>query len=259
MKKLITLVCLTFTVSFSFAAKPYIPDYNDFTKLAYDNLDDDGKMEKISLKYIKPVSYAHEEANFILKIGNISKKGTLYEGAFDGFTVIDINKRDNYKEIAVHAPGDSDDDEYLIYAYDGKSIKEMGRLNRWPKFYGNGIVLVDNWVEFWAKRDKYVLNGKTRTLNLVPQELYYVGIKAKAKKSFPLYQTIAGKKIVANLKPNSEIFILVCNPSTGKINQNGYADIFGYSYLIKSTTGLVGWVKGQILNGEKVEGLPISD
>jgi len=83
-------------------------------------------------------------------------KGELSMGGADGFIIIDIDTSDKYKEIAVHTPGPSDDDEYIIYWYDGNSIKEVGRVSRWPTFPGNGIVYVDDWMGFWMKRDKCI-------------------------------------------------------------------------------------------------------
>lgn len=178
----------------------------DIVKMAKVDLNGDGKVEDISISEIT------EWGDFVLKVDKVSIKGKLSDEA-DGFVIVDIDTADKYKEIAVHTPGPSDDDEYLIYWYDGKSIKEMGRLSRWPEFLGNGIILVNDWMGFWAKRDKYVLNKKTRTLRLVPQELYYVGIEAKVKESFPIYKTRQSSEIVANLKPKSKILILVCAPS----------------------------------------------
>ncbi len=216
---------------------------SDFLKVAKTDLNGDGKVEEISISGITEIG------NFILKIDNVSIKGELGDEV-DGFIIVDIDTKDQYKEIAVHTPGPSDDDEYLIYWYDGKSIKEMGKLMRWPKFPGNGIVLVDNWMGFWQKRDKYVLDNKTRTLYLVPQEFYYVGIEATVKESFPIYKTRTGSEVVANLKPGSKIFILVCDTSPD--------DYDSHWYLIKSETGLVGWAALKSFTG-KVEGLPWAD
>lgn len=215
----------------------------DTVKKAKFDLNGDNKAETILISEITGCG------DFVLKVDKISIKGQL-SYKVDGLIIIDIDKADKYKEIAVYTLGPSDDVEYLIYWYDGKSIKEMGRLARWPKFLGNGIVLVDDWMGFWSKRDKYILNKKTRTLELVPQELYYVGIEATVERSFPIYKTRTGSKIVANLKPNSKILILVCDPSPD--------DYLSHWYLIKSETGLIGWTQERSLY-DNVEGLPIAD
>jgi hypothetical protein len=163
---------------------------------------------------------------------------------------VDIDTSDKYKEIAVHNPGPSEDDEYAIYWYDGKSIKAMGVLSRWPKLFGNGIVLVDDWMGFWSKKDKYVLNKKTRGLELIPQEFYYVGAEATVKEIFPIYETRDGSTIVANLAPKSKILILLCDCSPGE-----YMDKW---YLIKSETGILGWTRPKPFH-EKLDGLNYAD
>ncbi len=223
----------------------------DFLTEAQVDLNGDGKSEKISISEIT------ELGGFVLKVDKISVRGktSAEDEKVDGFIIVDIDTTDRYKEIAVHTPGPSDDDEYLIFWYDGKLIREMGRLSRWPDFPGNGIVLVKDWMGFWSKTDKYLLNKKTRTLQLVPQELYYVGIEARIKETFPIYKSREGSDIVANLKPGSKIFILVCDPSP-----QGLINFARWWYLIKSETGLVGWTRlGSDTIRGKVEGLPWAD
>ena len=187
------------------------------------DLNGDGKKEKISLQ-IK------EDGPFVLQIAKASVKGRLSYDV-EGFQLVDIDKKDKYVEVAVYTPGPSDDDEYLIYWYDGKAIKEMGHLERWPTFTGNGVVYVDDWKGFWKSTDKYVLDQKTRTLKRVPQEFYYVGLETTVGASIPIYETRKSSAVVANLQPKSKALILL-------YSQDGY-------YLIKSVTGLVGWVKDE--------------
>lgn len=243
---LVSFICLTFSASWSFAF--------DIVKSAKVDLNGDGKTEEIS------ISGVTESGDFVLSVGRVSIKGTLTAGEADGFTIVDIDTTDEYKEIAVHTPGPSDDDEYLIYWYDGKLIKEVGRLSRWPKFFGDGIVHVGDWMGFWSKREKYVLDKKTRILQLVPQELYYVGIEAKVRGSFPIYKTRGDSTIVANLKPPSKVLILLCDPSpTSKGETDDYFDdYFCDWYLIKSETGIVGWARLKTFY-RRLEGLVWAD
>jgi hypothetical protein len=203
----------------------------EFVTSAQEDLNGDGNIEDIILSDIS------ELGDFTLRIGSFTTKGkfsTEMEAA-DGFIIVDIDESDKYKEVAVHTPGPSDDDEYVIFWYDGKSIKEMGYVSRWPLFYGNGIVNVDGWMGFWSIREKYVLDKKSRTLQQVPQEFYYVGVEAEVRETFSIYKTRGASHVVANLKPKSECLILVCDPSPAQ-----YGDDW---YLIKSTTGLVGWAQ----------------
>ena len=216
----------------------------DFVMSHEADLNGDGMVESIR------ITEQGAAGEFILYIDKAKITRTFECGeAISGFSVVDINKADKYTEIAVHTPGPSDDDEYYIFWYDGKTIHEMGYLSRWPTFYGNGIVNVDSWMDFWAKRDKYVLNNKTRKLDHVPQDLYYVGVEANVRETFPIYRTKSKSDIVANLKVNSTCLILVCDTSPAKNTENWY--------LIKSSSGLVGWANERIVYEKLV--LPLAD
>jgi hypothetical protein len=220
-----------------------------FDRQAAVDLDGDKEVDQISIS-------TTESGDFLLDVDGIETSGHLTEGEADGFAIVDIDLSDKFKEIAVHTPGPSDDDEYLIYRYDGRSIKEMGRLSGGPKFSGNGIVLVDDWMGFWIKREKYVLDKGSMALRLVPQELYYVGIEGKVDKGFPIYEKRTGSDVVANVRPGSKVLIIACDPSPTSDDATG-----GYFldwYLIKSETGLVGWARlGEF--GERMSDLPWAD
>lgn len=55
--------------------------------------------------------------HFVLKINEISISDFLGEEGteIDGFLIIDIDPTDLMKEVAIHNPGPSSDDEYLVY------------------------------------------------------------------------------------------------------------------------------------------------
>jgi hypothetical protein len=217
------------------------------------DLDKDGTIDNVSLSGVK------ESGEFVLHVNRISREGKLIEGRADGLLIVDVDAADRYREIAVHTPGASDDDEYLVYSYDGKSLKEMGRLSRWPKFIGNGIVLVDGWMGFWKKREKYVLDKTARTLRRVPQEVYHVGAEATVRESFPMYHSREHSDIVARVRPGSKVLILVCDPSPECKTPEGEADDYYCDwYLLRSVTGLTGWARLRSF-WDKVEGLPWAD
>jgi len=159
--------------------------------------------------------------------------------SIDGFQIIDIDVNDKYLEVAVHTSGPSNDDEYLIYWYDGLNIIRIAYLERWPTFIGNGIVYVDDWEGFWTKRDKYVLNKAGRTLDYVPQFAYYIGIMIRVENSFSIYRDIDLKDQVALLSKYSDIELLLCKTINGEWDD--------YLYLIKSESGLLGWAKADVI------------
>jgi hypothetical protein len=217
------------------------------------DLDNDGTIDNVSLSDI------NESGDFVLNVNRIARKGKLLEGRADGFLIVDIDATDRYKEIAVHTPGPSDDDEYLLFWYDGKSLMDMGRLSRWPIFVGNGIVLVDGWMGFWKKREKYVLDKTTRTLHRVPQELYHVGVEATVRESFPIFHSRKHSDIVSRVRPGSKVLLLACDPSPEcKTSKGEVDDYYCDWYLVRSVTGLTGWARLRSF-WNKVEGLPWAD
>lgn len=208
------------------------------------DLNGDNVPEEISLTNID------KTAEFCLEISGKKIQGKFDEEPSDGFIIIDIDKYDKYKEIAVHTPGPSSDDEYFVYWYDGETIKKTAQLSRWPEFLGNGIVYVDGWMGFWQCRNKYVLNNSTRELERIPQFAYYVGVKATVRNSFPIFKDRELKEKVALLSKNSEIEILVCDMDFREWNE--------HIYLIKSKSNLIGWASNQDIYNN-LEGLPLAD
>jgi len=208
------------------------------------DLNNDHKQEKILLRTLDD-SYL-----FRLQISDVQITDSFTYESADGFRLIDIDKSDMFKEIAVHCPGLSDDDEYLIFWYDGTNIIKMAQLARWPTFPGNGIVYADNWEGFWTRRDKYELDKSVRIVNLIPQPAYYVGVKATVKTPFMIYREPELNHKVALLGKDSEIELLLFSW--------GNEDYHDQLYLIKSQTGLLGWAR-YIEFSEKIEGLPLAD
>jgi len=237
MKRLSILILFIFLIPILF--NPPLTFAFDFVQSAKVDLNGDGTAEEISVSAI-PDSYG----GFVLNVDKFSIKGKLWDN-IDGFAIVDVDTSDEYKEIAVHTPGPSDDDGYFIYWYDGKSIKEMGRLWRWPKFFGNGIVLVEDWIgTFWSKIDKYVLNKETRTLRLIPQELYYVGIETSVIEGFPIYRAKGDSTIITNLKPQSKVMVVLYDPPSQHCKEKPHNDeCFSDWYVIKSEEGIIGWAR----------------
>lgn len=207
------------------------------------DLNSDSKSDTISIKTF------HGGSRYILSINESKIEGKFEDGECDGFAIVDIDVTDKFKEIAVHTPGSSDDDVYVFYYYDGNSILKMGELSRWPEINGNGIVYVNDWMNFWKKTDKYTLNKVTRNFIKTYQEFYYVGVEVTVKKSLQIYRTREFKDPVATLKEKSKITILICD-----VSEN-----FGKNlYLIKSEMNLLGWCSEPLLI-ENTQDIPLAD
>lgn len=204
------------------------------------DLNGDGKSEKITFD-LNPKTH-----KFVITLAGSSQSGE-YEDPPKGFAIVDIDQNDKYKEIVVMCPGSSDANVHYIFAYDGNNLNKIGQFTRFVEFPGHGMVRVEDHGGFWAVRDKYVLDKSNHTLKKVPQEFYYVGVPATVKKSFPLYATRDGKTVVANVRPGSQVLILLCAPFQEEKGPEWY--------LLKSETGLIGWAKEKIFQ-EHLDGIP---
>jgi hypothetical protein len=216
---------------------------------AREDLNGDGVLDTVSIARNPGLG------EFTLFVNEKPTAGRLTDSDVDGFVIVDVNKSDPYREIAVMTYGESDDYEYQLYRFDGVVTTKIGGFFGVPSFSGNGIVLVDEWMGFWALKEKYVLDNSSGKLRQVPQELYFVDVNATVRESFPVYKTRDGRSVVANTLPNSRILIIACDPSP-RCPESG--DYFCDWYLIKTVTGLVGWVRLESLS-ERVVSLPWAD
>jgi len=215
----------------------------DFVKDAKVDLNGDGRLDAIR------IIETNEDGGFTLKINKTIITDSL-NAEVDGFIIVDIDTTDIFKEVAVHTPGESDDDEYVIYWYDGKKIYQMGRISRWPEFSGDGKVLVDDWMGFWRKREIYVLDKESKTLSVIPQEFYYVGVEAEVKDPFSLNRSRVDEDGVSIVNAGEKIILLLYSPSK--------EDLYEDWYQIKTSSGFIGWAKLKTFY-EKVKGLPWAD
>ncbi len=88
------------------------------------------KMADLNGDGIKDTIYIdvrNEEGLFTLKINQ-----TIYNGETDNMedmiTIVDINKKDNFKQVALQNIGPSEDYSTLFLGYDGKKIYEIGQI-----------------------------------------------------------------------------------------------------------------------------------
>ncbi len=225
MKSLFFLVLISLQ---SFLLHAQEPVFKANTDLNSDNI-----IDKITL--------TGDDTDYTLSVNGQSISGNFEVENMVGFYIVDINKNDSFKEIAVHATGPSDDDIYNLYFYDGKQIRFMNSLFNILTYNNNGIVYADSWQGFWMKRDKYQLQKSNHKLKLIPQFAYYVGIKdIKVQEYFAVYSDRALTKKTAVLSLNSKIEILICDSK----NANDYEKAL---FLIKSKSGLTGWVDSYTL------------
>lgn len=215
------------------------------TQSASADLDGDGTPEAIAVKW------KDGDEAFVLTAGPATLRGKA-DSEVHGLSIIDIDSGDKRKEVAVHMGMTDSDRLTLVYAFDGKSLKELGRVHALTEVKGNGIILSDTWETFWNRRDKFALDARAGRLAPVPQELFYVGQEATVRESFPLTHSRTDKKPVATLAAASRILVLAASPVPARGGRST-----SYVYLVKSSTGLLGWV-GQDTLLSKTEGLTIA-
>ncbi|NOJ80471.1 hypothetical protein HNV28_19425 [Myxococcus xanthus] len=212
-------------------------------KSASVDLNGDGTPEAVSIQFDEPKN------EFILKAGSATIRGPGDDNEPAGVFIVDLDSRDKRKELVVRTGQTDYDQRSYIYGFDGKALKLLGTVPALTEAKGNGIILSDSWQGFWNRRDKYVVDAKTGKVSEVPQDLYAVGVEATVKQSFPLARSRTDKSAVATLAQGSKIQVLAAAPSGRKDE--------GYLYLVKSSTGLLGWATAKDLTG-KTDGLPLA-
>jgi len=222
------------------------------------DLDGDGIDETIAMEYVTEVG------DFVLRIDDQEIAGWL-EPDLMGFEIVDIDTGDEYVEVVVTTAGPSDDYESIIYGYQDGRIVEMDHITGYVRFSGDGTMLVDNWMGFWMRRDKYVLDP-ARRLHLVPQELYSIcewssiealGLECTVLDPFPIYNDREGTELLEDLESGSFITVIACyDPPLD--TDDSYVDYYGDWYLIRSEIGLTGWARLESF-WDKLEGLHWAD
>ncbi|MBE0448456.1 MAG: SH3 domain-containing protein [Actinobacteria bacterium] len=189
---------------------------------------------------------------YTLYINNSSVRG---EGSnLDGyFRIVDIDQRDNVKEISVGESGPSDDYATAFYYYDGNKIVFMGKvqgadneLAKDIKIDGSGTLHTRTRGEIlhtWFYPDSYRLS-KAHTLERISQDLYEMNWKVKVVKELPLQTSRTNPKTSVVLQPGEEVTIL-------KSDDKEWC-------LVENSKGIKGWFAVEDFSVIKGTGLEAS-
>jgi hypothetical protein len=203
-----------------------------------EDIDADQTQEHIRLQILPSGKYT-------LFVGKSSVRGSF--PALDSFDepkinlrVVDLDTRDKSKEIEIHiiSSGDSMLDANVVFyrQVDNKLKKIFSTSSSSvPAVQGNGVLYVTRWMGFWNRLEKYSFDKNQKVFLPVEQAFFYVGTSATISSSIRIYKERNTKKIVAKLIPESQVVILLADPQ---------AEWF----LIKSVTGLLGWVHEDALS-----------
>jgi hypothetical protein len=171
--------------------------------VSYEDLDGDGTKDKITLNII----YNDEDYNSFLLIINNAEILDRHHYNTDGYTIVDIDKSDDRKEIAVHTPNANGPDEYIIYSYDGENIKRIGSTQSFTKFNGDGTLDVETYMSFWVKHDKYIYNKETDALDWVRKTEYDINEEYTVTEDFAVFPAIGSANTLGFVSKGEKIKI----------------------------------------------------
>ena len=179
-------------------------------------------------------------SNFVLMINEQDIKGK-HSYNVDKFIVIDLDKSDKQKEVAVHTPNPNGPDEYIIYKYDGTQITEIGRTHSTTTFNGDGTLDVVTYMPFWDRLDVYVYDRQTDEITWQPKEYYTLDIDCKVLEEMPVFLTINSRGFSEKLKKGQTIKIIkaIHKPDCNETGAYAWGMCDEFQYVTES--GSEGW------------------
>lgn len=157
--------------------------------------------------------------------------------------------------LQVSVIGASDFQQFSFIGLAGGALAEVARLEGQGEvtFPGNGSALQKVWMGFWTRTLKHEVTS-AEGLRLLEPEFYAVGVKARVLKTFELKLNRKDGGVLARPRIGSEVELLAYHrdPTQG----NGEDDEISDWYLVKTETGLMGWVQMGTLRDEGVLELP---
>ena len=209
-------------------------------KSATTDINGDGKPDAVSVS-------AQNNLRFTLTVNGV-KRGVPRDGIYDslpGFQLLRLVGNVKQRYIAVWLAAPSDNSEVRFFLYNGKTIRPAGVVPGRVTSSKSGILYANWWMGFWQCDAKYV-PGTDGVLRFVPQAAYSVGKSGTAKTTFAVrVSPTKNAAVVANVAPGSKIQLLLFQPYGAQPTdpEAGY-------YLIKTQTGLCGWVDYKAISKE---------
>jgi hypothetical protein len=211
-----------------------IPVYNN----AIVDLDRKGKVDEIKLILIED---DYDFSNFVLIINDDSVQGK-HSYNVSGFIIIDLDTADDLREVGIYTQNANGPDEYIIYKYDNW-ISEIGRINSYATFPGDGKIIVDTEMMFWIKTDTVLYDADFEILKFYPKEFYEINIETEVLKHFSLFSDRDNFITIAKLESKDIVTIIKCDTSPFCEDEilNSYETCDWYQ--IRAGTGQKGWAQ----------------
>lgn len=222
-----------------------------------EDIDGDGVVEEITL------SVSENDSNrYTLSIKRYATYSiTSYGSNIDRvIKIVDIDKNDNIKEIAIPESGPSSDEKVAFYTMDRHDIKFIGKIDGSFDYMaiGNKEVIGStrgNILHTWFHKDTFkLLLNHTLILDKPENGLYSMGDwEVTVQKSIPIYKSPNGDQLV-NLKVGEKVKLVATDDKE--------------NILLETEDGKQGWImiegydgiKGTNYRGSEVfEGLSYAD
>ncbi len=203
---------------------------------------------------IKDSIYFHtDNTKYQLTINNFTIND-FGESIIDSFAVVDIDNRDNVREIVIGELGPSDDPQSTFFCYDGSSINKMGKtyslFYRGIKFDGWGglnIKTRGDLLHTWFFNIPYRLTSD-HTLEKITDQIYKTNCCLFLKQSLKIFTKMDEQSDFITLEPTTIVTI------TGTDNNRWC--------FVKTFDGIEGWFFVQdyfYINGTGIEAYNIFD
>jgi hypothetical protein len=194
------------------------------------DLDGDGRPEKI----------VRTEEMLLLAGGEVNC------GGFDfpcDVTEMDVRTSDTFKELLICQHGPRDDLSCELWTVrNGSPVRIKIQRDDSTVLYpgavsstGGGILLVDEDERFWTRRHKLILSSDGVALTYVDQASFNVDAPVHVDRTFAITTEPGGGTRVANVRPDSDIQVLLEHGSTRG------------TLLIRVSSGLIGWTTIDVL------------
>lgn len=193
---------------------------------AQHDLDGDGELDTIDLEL-------SDYDKCYLTINDQGVRQTSEIEPWDGFSIVDLDKGDPYKEIIIHEFGPNIIHNQAVFKYDGRWIYKLGDFSGTVILPGNGELWEINWIGFWPSIDKYVLRKNGKEMLWSKQPLYYVGVQAEVMATFPVYSERKGDQELIQVLKGEKVEILLCYKDRSSWNS---------WYMVRTEKDLLGWV-----------------
>ena len=177
--------------------------------------------------------------NFLLTIDSDSVFGE-HSYNVNGFLVIDLDTSDKFKEVAVYTPNVNGPDEFIFYKYD-EQIKEIGKIESYATFPGDGKIVVDTEMMFWTKTDTILYDTENDSFVFDPRKHYEINIAAVVLEPFSLYSDRENFIIIEKLDIGNKVVVVACDASPFCDEESPNSDWNCDWYQIKSDSETIGW------------------